>query len=51
MSSAPIPVESLSAGTILCFRTNQELAGRALMKNFELESFQLQLDILTWAFP
>lgn len=49
MSTAPIAVESLSAGTYLCYTTNHGRLGRAYLKGIDQADFTLTLDLLTWA--
>ncbi len=51
MSTAPIPVESLSQGTYLCYLTNQGRLGWALLTGFDEADYTLDLEILTWALP
>ncbi len=51
MSSAPIAVESLSVGTYLCYTTDEERLGRALLVAVDPDNFTLTLDLLTWALP
>jgi len=51
MSSAPIAVESLSVGTYLCYATQEERFGRALLEAVKPDDFTLTLDMLTWALP
>ena len=51
MSSAPIAVESLSIGTYLCYTTDEERSGRALLKVVDSDDFTLTLNLLTWARP
>ena len=51
MSSAPIAVESLSIGTYLCYTTDEERLGRALLEEVDQDNFTLTLDLLTWALP
>jgi hypothetical protein len=51
MSAAPIPVESLSPGTSLCYRTGQGLTGWLRYDSFNLEGASIELSILTWASP
>jgi len=51
MSSAPIAVESLSIGTYLCYTTNEERLGRALLETVDPDDFTLTLVLLTWSLP
>jgi len=51
MSRAPIAVESLSAGTYLCYLTEDGRYGRALFIALETSDYALTLDLLTWARP
>jgi hypothetical protein len=51
MSPAPIAVESLSIGTYLCYTTNEDRFGRALLEAVDPSDFTLTLDLLTWALP
>jgi hypothetical protein len=51
MSSAPIAVESLPAGTFLCYTTNQGRVGRMLLKALNPVDLTLTLDLLTWSLP
>lgn len=51
MSSAPIAVESLSIGTYLCYTTNEDRFGRALLQAVEPDDFRLTLELVTWALP
>ena len=51
MSRAQIAVESLSAGTFLCYTTNDGRFGKALFEALNPEDFTLTLDLLTWASP
>ena len=51
MSSAPIAVESLSIGTYLCYRTREGRFGRMWLKAVDPTTFNLTLDLLTWALP
>ncbi len=51
MSPASIPVESLPVGTYLCYTTNHDRLGKALMKSLDPIDFTLTLDLLTWASP
>ncbi|HEX9090418.1 MAG TPA: NBR1-Ig-like domain-containing protein [Anaerolineales bacterium] len=51
MSQAPIAVESLSAGTYLCYLTGEGLYGRALFIALESGNYTLTLDLLTWRRP
>jgi len=51
MSRAPIAVESLSAGTYLCYLTEDDRYGRALFIALETGDYTLTLDLLTWARP
>jgi len=51
MSSAPIAVESLSTGTYLCYTTDEERYGMALLEEVDPDNFALTLDLLTWALP
>jgi hypothetical protein len=51
MSSAPIAVESLSAGTYLCYQTGQGRTGRMLLEALDSTTFTLTLELLTWALP
>jgi hypothetical protein len=51
MSAAPIPVESLSPGTYLCYRTGQSAPGWLQYDSFQEESAALKVLFLTWAAP
>jgi hypothetical protein len=51
MSPAPIAVESLSVGTYLCYSTNENRFGRALLEDVDPSDFTLTLNLLTWALP
>jgi hypothetical protein len=51
MSSAPIAVESLSIGTYLCYQTNLGAVGRGLLSALDPVTFNLTLDLVTWALP
>lgn len=51
MSAAPIPMESLSPGTSLCYRTDQGRTGWLRYDSFDPENKLLGLTILTWAPP
>ncbi len=51
MSAAPIPMESLSPGTTLCYRTDQGRTGWLRYDSFDPEKDALGLSILTWASP
>ena len=51
MSPAPIAVESLSVGTYLCYTTNEDRFGRALLQVVEPDNFTLTLGLVTWALP
>jgi hypothetical protein len=51
MSSAPIPIDSLTPGTYLCFHTGQGNLGWLLYDNFNPQDNTIGLDILTWASP
>ncbi len=51
MSSAPIAVESLSIGTYLCYTTDEERTGRALLEAVDPDDFTPTLELLTWAQP
>jgi hypothetical protein len=51
MSTAPIAVDSLAAGTYLCYTTSQGNTGRALLAAVDPENYTLRLDLLTWMQP
>ena len=51
MSRAQIAVESLSAGTYLCYTTSAGRFGRAQFTALDSSNFSLTLDLLTWALP
>lgn len=51
LSADPLAIESLAAGTYLCYRTNNALPGWAQITAFELETGLLSLEILTWMVP
>jgi len=51
MSTAPIPVESLSPGAYLCYQTGQKQSGWAHLNSFNTQDFTINLSILTWASP
>lgn len=51
MSRAQIAIESLPAGTYLCYTTNDERFGKALFAALNSDDFALTLDVLTWAVP
>jgi hypothetical protein len=51
LTSSPIAAEGLSIGTFLCYRTNGGLTGRAQVTNFNIDTYTLSLDVLTWAQP
>lgn len=51
MSAAPIAVESLPLGTYLCYLTNEDRFGRALLVAVDPNDFILTLNLLTWANP
>jgi hypothetical protein len=51
MSSAPLAVESLSAGTFLCYTTGEGRLGRLLLQAIDPDNFSLTLDLLTWNSP
>jgi Ig-like domain from next to BRCA1 gene len=51
MSPAPIAVESLSAGTYLCYTTNLGKLGKMLLEAVNPNNFTLTLDLFTWAAP
>lgn len=48
LSSAPLAVESLSAGAYLCFRTDQGRYGWLRMDSFDAYDFTLAVTLLTW---
>lgn len=51
MSAAPIAAESLSTGTYLCYRTQEELPGWLRLNSFDTVNFSISIDFLTWAGP
>ncbi len=51
MSSAPIAVESLPAGTFLCYRTGEGRFGRMLLAAVDTNTHTLTLNLFTWALP
>ncbi len=51
MSPAPIAVESLSAGTYLCYRTGEGRFGKMLLDAVDPDTYALTLDLLTWPLP
>jgi hypothetical protein len=51
IGSAPVIIESLTAGTYFCYRTDQNSPGRLLVSSINAENFTLSLEILTWAVP
>lgn len=51
MSSAPVAVESLTAGSYLCYLNNQGRYGRALLEAVDQDDFTLTLYLVTWGTP
>ncbi len=51
LSDAPIISESVPVGSYLCYRTNQGLPGWARLTAFNIDNYQLTLDLLTWSLP
>ncbi len=51
MSAAPIPLESLSPGTYLCYRTGLGAPGWLQYDSFQVEGVALKVLFLTWALP
>jgi hypothetical protein len=49
MSSAPIAIESLSAGSYLCYRTDQGRPGWLRYNSIDAGDGSLSVNILTWA--
>lgn len=48
MSSAPISVGSLSPGAFLCYSTDQGRVGWMRLDSVESETFDINIEILTW---
>jgi hypothetical protein len=51
MSSAPIAVGSISAGTFLCYQTDTGLPGWMRLVGFNDEDSSIEIDLLTWELP
>jgi hypothetical protein len=51
MGADPMVVDTLTAGTYLCYRTDLGLPGWARFENLNPENFRLNLEILTWSLP
>lgn len=49
LGSAPVAVDNLASGSYLCYRTDQGYTGSALITAFNVDDFQLTLQILTWS--
>jgi hypothetical protein len=49
MSAAPIALESLTTGTYLCYRTDQNRTGWLLYNRLNSADGSAQFDLLTWA--
>jgi hypothetical protein len=48
MSTAPIPVESISPGAHLCFKTSSDLPGWLRLDNLDLVTQTITIEIMTW---
>jgi hypothetical protein len=51
MAAVSITVEMVPSNAYLCYRSGQGLPGRASIANFDIDTFTLTLDILTWSLP
>lgn len=51
MSAAAIPVESLAPMLYLCYRTSLGQTGRLQLLDLDLQTFKLELDLITWTAP
>lgn len=49
LGTSPIAVDNLATGTYLCYRTDQGYTGSARINAFNVDDFQLTLQILTWS--
>ncbi len=51
LSGQSLIVEQLTVGSFLCYQTDQGLPGRARIQTFNIDTFSLTLEILTWNLP
>jgi hypothetical protein len=51
LSNSPLTVDGLATGTYLCYQTDQGLPGWARVSAFNIDNFNLTLEIYTWNLP
>lgn len=51
LSDNPISLEKEQVGSYLCYRTTNDLPGRALIQAVDLGKGQVELEFVTWAVP
>lgn len=48
LDTVPLVVETVPVGTYICYLTDQGRYGRARLSNFNIDTYALTLEILTW---
>jgi len=49
VSNLPVIIDDLPVGTYFCYRTTQGLTGRARISSFNVDTYNLELEVLTWS--
>jgi hypothetical protein len=49
LTNLPVIIDDLPVGTYICYRTTRGLIGRARVSSFNVDTYGLELEVLTWS--